>query len=150
MMRSSTLNKPSMKITFLTLSMLTSIACSSNRDEGVPVEIEHTVTGGKETSVVTEMTPRKQIDFSKQDLATRLGLEADMIKVSGATSVHWRSGALGCPKPGMSYTDALVPGVWIVLQVNNRAYRYHAIPFGQPFYCPDERAEAPATTPGLD
>ena len=139
-----------MKISLMTLSMLTSIACSSNQDEGVPVENEHNKTGGKDVSVVNKKTPSEQVNFSKQDLATRLGLKVDDIKVSGATSVHWRSGALGCPKPGMSYTEALVPGVWIVLQVNNRAYRYHAIPHGQPFYCPDERAEAPATTPGLD
>lgn len=150
MTRISTLNKSTMKIGILALSVLTSIACSSNQDGGAPVGNEHTGIDEKEVAVVTRMTPREQVDFSKQDLATRLGLGVDVIKVSGATSVHWRTGALGCPEPGMSYTDVLVPGIWIVLQVNNRAYRYHATLYGQPFHCPDERAEAPATTPGID
>ena len=77
-------------------------------------------------------------------------MELEAIKISGATPVNWRSGALGCPKPGMSYTEALVAGIWINLRVDNTVYRYHAAANGQPLYCPDDRAEPPATAPGAD
>jgi hypothetical protein len=50
----------------------------------------------------------------------------------------------------MSYTDALVPGVWIILRVDKAIYRYHAIPNGQPFYCPEELVEKPVVGPGAD
>ena len=96
------------------------------------------------------MSPKEQIAFSKQDLATRLGLELDAIKVSGATPVNWRSCALGCPKPGMSYTDVLVPGIWIVLRVDKAVYRYHAATGGKPFYCPNDRAEPHVMGSGAD
>ncbi len=99
---------------------------------------------------MNKMKPNEQIAYSKQDLATRLGLAMDEIKVSGATPVSWRSGALGCPKPGMSYTDALVPGIWIVLRVDQTTYRYHGKSGGQPFYCPNDRAEPPVMGSGAD
>ena len=90
-----------------------------------------------------KMTKQEQILHSRQDLAKRLELELDEVSLSGATPVRWRSGAMGCPKPGMEYTQALLKGVLIMLRVGNTAYRYHAIPAGEPFYCPDSQAEAP-------
>jgi hypothetical protein len=57
--------------------------------------------------------------------------------------VTWRSGALGCPQPGMYYTEGLVPGSVIYLQANNVIHAYHAKFAGKPFYCPRERVEPP-------
>ena len=96
------------------------------------------------------MNPAAQLEFSKRDLASRLGLEPEMIEASAPRLVTWRSGALGCPKPGMSYTDALVPGVLIELRVGDAVYRYHAAAGGQPFHCPHEWAEPPVAGPGVD
>lgn len=142
--------KKTILITGFTLLILTSVACYSEQGEGLTVETGNSITDQEKATVLKKMTPKEQLDFSKQDLATRLGLDIEAIKVSGATPVNWRSGALGCPKPGMSYTDALVPGIWIILRVENETYRYHAIPKGQPFYCPKDRAEPPATAQGAD
>jgi len=149
MINYSRLQKKTVIISCITLSMLSGLACSSSQEENLAVE-KNSVASQEKASVLNKMTPKGQIDFSKQDLATRLGLGVDAIKVSGATPVNWRSGALGCPEPGMSYADVLVPGIWIMLRVDNATYRYHAIPKGQPFYCPNERAEPPATAPGAD
>ena len=97
-----------------------------------------------ETAVVKmPMNLNGQIDFSIKDLAKRLDVSPDSIKVSGARRVTWRSGALGCPKPGISYTDALVPGSVIYLQVDNAIHAYHGKIGSEPFYCPRERAEQP-------
>ena len=84
-----------------------------------------------------------QVEFSIEDLAQRLDVPPDTIKVSGARQVTWRSGALGCPEPGMNYTDALVPGSVIYLQVDNAIHAYHGKIGSEPFYCPRERAEQP-------
>lgn len=134
----------------LSLTLLTCLACSANQDNHVNVDSEQDVVERDKATVLKKMSPKEQISFSKQDLASRLNLEIDAIKVSGATSVKWRSGALGCPKPGMSYTDVLVPGVWIILRVGNDIYRYHSALGKQPFYCPNERAESPAVGPSDD
>ena len=103
-----------------------------------------------QTSTKKKMSAKEQLAFSQEDLAARLDVELDTVSISGATPVTWRSGALGCPEPGMNYTQALVPGIWIMLRVSNTPYRYHAIPGGQPFYCPDDRAEPPVTGSGAD
>ncbi len=91
------------------------------------------------------MSLNQQISFSKKDLAQRLGIEPDAITLSGARQVNWRSGALGCPAPGMSYTQALVPGILILLKAGDEAFGYHAKSDGKPFYCPRERVEVPAS-----
>ena len=96
------------------------------------------------------MNKKDQIAFSVEDLSARLDVETSAVTYLGAVPVMWRSGALGCPEPGMNYTQALVPGIWISLRVGKTPYRYHAVPGGQPLYCPDERAEPPVTGAGAD
>jgi hypothetical protein len=39
---------------------------------------------------------------------------------------EWRDGALGCPKPGEMYTQAIVPGYRAVLQAGGEKYAYHS------------------------
>jgi len=89
------------------------------------------------------MNMNDQIEFSKNELAQRLGIDSESITLSGAHQVNWRSGALGCPEPGMNYTQALVPGALIAFKVSNEVHRYHAKHGGKPFYCPRERVEHP-------
>jgi hypothetical protein len=48
--------------------------------------------------------------------------------------VIWRDGSLGCPQPGMMYTQALVDGFRIVLRVKGQEVSYHG-PGKPPFRC---------------
>jgi hypothetical protein len=137
-------------VTSLAVALFTCFSCSANQDKISATNSGNNAADQDNLPVVKKMNPNEQIAYSKQDLATRLGLTVDAIKVSGATPVSWRSGALGCPKPGMSYTDVLVPGIWIVLRVDKVIYRYHGVPGGQPFYCPNDRAEPPVMGSGAD
>lgn len=91
-----------------------------------------------------------QIAFARGDLARRLAVEPGAIYLTGAHRVNWRSGALGCPQPGMSYTQALVTGTLIVFRVGDATHEYHARHGGQPFYCPLDRAETPLFGKGGD
>lgn len=86
----------------------------------------------------------QQVSIARKGLATRLGVKPDEIFVAAARVVHWQSGAIGCPKPGMNYTMAIVPGVQILLKHDDVIYRYHAERHRHPFFCPADRAEAPA------
>ena len=103
-----------------------------------------------QASVPAPMNMNGQIAFAKKDLAKRLDVNLDSVKLSSAKAVTWRSGALGCPEPGKMYTEALVPGAVIYLQVNNMIHAYHAKFAGEPFYCPRERVESPALEEGAD
>ncbi|WP_374977140.1 hypothetical protein ACEYYH_04905 [Microbacterium trichothecenolyticum] len=41
-----------------------------------------------------------------------------------AHAVTWNNGALGCPSPGVSYTQALVDGMRVVVTVDGESYDY--------------------------
>ena len=81
------------------------------------------------------------------DLAVRLGLAADVIEVVLTEDVTWRNGSLGCPQPGMSYTQALVDGYRMVLEAGGEEYHYHAATGDDPFYCANPSRPA-AGSPG--
>ena len=138
----------------LTISLaMALVACSGNSStlsDGSSAEIQNKPQGQGRATATKKMNTNEQVAFSREDLAARLDVDMDTISLSGATPVTWRSGALGCPKPGMSYTEALVSGIWIMMWAGNKAYRYHAITGGKPFYCPDELAEPPAEGYGAD
>ena len=104
-------------------------------------------TGGNVNSPPSDTTQSmavgEQVSLAKRALAERLEVDMADVEVVTVRNVHWRSGAAGCPKPGMSYTMAIVPGVLILLKSGGETHRYHAGLNREPFYCPAERAEAP-------
>lgn len=73
--------------------------------------------------------------------ARRLGVVEPQLQ--RAEAVTWRSGALGCPQPGLAYTDALVPGFRVCIKVGEQLLRYHAGPDGRPRVCSADRAQQP-------
>ena len=68
--------------------------------------------------------------------------------VEASRGVTWRDGSLGCPKPGMMYTQALVEGALIVLRLEGREYSYHSGAGKPPFYC--ENPVSPASGPSAE
>jgi hypothetical protein len=71
----------------------------------------------------------------KNDLAQRLGVEADQIDLVELTPVVWPDGSLGCPEPGMAYTQVQVEGLLIRLRAGKRIYAYHSGGGQPPFLC---------------
>ncbi len=78
-----------------------------------------------------------------QDLLTTANISQEEIKVSQAEAVVWSDGSLGCPQPGVSYTQATVPGYWIVLEANGRSYSYHATENGYFVLCQNGLPSSP-------
>ena len=92
----------------------------------------------------------QQLAAALADLASHTGVAADAIAVSRASIVNWGSGAIGCPEEGRAYTQAIVPGILLLLEADGVTYRYHGRATGNAFHCPDDRAEAPALGPGKE
>jgi hypothetical protein len=91
------------------------------------------------------ITINQQIELAINDLSNRLEIsDASEVVLTKISEVTWSSGALGCPQPNMQYTQALVPGRLILLNVNDKTYRYHAKLTGSPFYCADKFAQSPS------
>lgn len=66
------------------------------------------------------------------------------VRLVSSQAVNWRDGAMGCAIPGVNYTQALVPGWQIVVQVGDQTLDYHANRRGGWVWCPPGRATAPA------
>lgn len=75
------------------------------------------------------------VAFAIADLAYRLGISGDEITLVAQEEVVWRDGSIGCPQPGMSYTQALVDGSRIELEVDGDQYSYHQAAGRAPFWC---------------
>jgi hypothetical protein len=79
--------------------------------------------------------PADPVEQAKADLAARLRVDAAQVKVVSASQVTWNDGSLGCPQPGMFYTQALVDGFKTVLEVAGTQYSYHSGAGRAPFLC---------------
>lgn len=65
------------------------------------------------------------------------GVDRDDIEVVTAEFVTWSDGSLGCPEPDMMYTQALVEGYRIVLDVAGDEVAFHGAQGDAPARCED-------------
>lgn len=73
-------------------------------------------------SSTTTAVPPARWDAIVADLTAR-GVTGTPELVS-ATAVTWNNGALGCPSPGQSYTQAIVDGMQVIVTVDGVRYDY--------------------------
>src|SRR6185503_2276137 len=74
----------------------------------------------------TVEAPAELLDKIRAELASEQGVSAADVKVISADSVNWPNGALGCPKPGRMYTQAIVPGYRVLLEAGGKRFTYNA------------------------
>lgn len=74
--------------------------------------------------------------------AADAGVDVDEIRIVTAERVTWSDGAIGCPEPGMVYTQALVPGYRVILEIDGEDHHFHASDGGEFFYCDDSQPPA--------
>lgn len=78
---------------------------------------------------------RADVLVAIRDLAMRAGVGISQVTVAGYADVTWSDGSLGCPKRGVVYTQALVPGSQLILKVGGTLSSYHAARDKTFFYC---------------
>jgi len=79
--------------------------------------------------------PQGILDAVLADAAARTGVAVADIAVVGAAAVTWPNGALGCPQPGMMYTDMIVPGYHVVVEAGGKQLDYRFGIKGAPLPC---------------
>ncbi len=126
-------------------------ACGEAQKED-PLAVESSTTSTTSTSLVAtpiepettipsvpprnpKTAPTTVVDKAILDLVTRTKVSPDDVTVVLDEAVTWPDGSLGCPQPGMSYTQALIDGSRVLLEVDGRLYDYHAGSEGEPFLC---------------
>ncbi len=58
------------------------------------------------------------------DLMRRAGEELNLIQIVQAEQVTWSDSSLGCPEPGMLYSQVLSLGIWLVLSYQGLEFDY--------------------------
>jgi hypothetical protein len=101
-------------------------------------------------NVMTGDVPADLIGAAISDAVRRSGAARADVKVVTAEPVTWSDGSMGCPQPGMMYTQALSPGYRIVLEAGGQMLNYHSSADGGPTFCPAERVEPPAAAGALE
>jgi hypothetical protein len=69
-----------------------------------------------EPAALGPVAPSPHAEIALADLAHRLAVDAAAIVVVSSEDVTWSDGSLGCPEPGMRYTQALVNGTRVILE----------------------------------
>jgi hypothetical protein len=66
------------------------------------------------------------LDKAVADLAERLGIAKDGVKVGRVQERAWPDSSLGCPKEGMAYLTVITPGYQFLLEAAGQQYDYRA------------------------
>jgi hypothetical protein len=90
--------------------------------ERVPKEPRTSTTGEVPQHILLEIL---------EDAGRRTGEEVGTASIVRAESVVWSDGSLGCPQPDVLYTQALVPGYHVILDVDGVSLDYRVAANGR-------------------
>jgi hypothetical protein len=92
-------------------------------------------TGAVDARLASLVDLTAEVEAALADASERSGIPAEAIAVASALVVTWSDGSLGCPQPGMMYTQALVPGYLLILEVDGERVAYHGAAGSDPSPC---------------
>lgn len=96
-----------------------------------------------ETRSVPSDVPQGILDPILREAAALAKVARDQLVIVRAESVVWNDGSLGCPEPGMGYTQALVNGYWVVIKGAGRTFDFRVGSGGSFRLCPEGRGHPP-------
>jgi hypothetical protein len=113
------LNDVSKILSILLVLAVAATACGGTEPAGTPdttgiPDIVPTTQSPVSTDPAADL-PDPVLSALVDDATERLGVARDEVEVLSSRAVTWNDGALGCPEPGMFYTQALVEGQQVVI-----------------------------------
>ena len=93
--------------------------------------------------------PQTILESILQEAAALAKVARDQLVIVRAESVVWNDGSLGCPEPGMMYTQALVNGYWVMIEAAGQKYDFRVGSGGSFRLCPPGQGRPP-TQGGAD
>jgi hypothetical protein len=111
-------------------------ACSGDAaDDGAPATTPP--PGAAEATLVSLDALPDEVAAAIADASVRFAVAESAVAVAGALRVVWSDGSLGCPEDGVMYTQALVDGYLLTLEVDGQRVAYHGQDGEPPFLCED-------------
>jgi len=100
-----------------------------------------------ETPPMKGQVPQAILDPILKEAAALAKLDREQLVIVRAESVAWNDGSLGCPEPGMMYTQALVNGYWVVIGAAGEKYDFRVDSRGTFRLCPPGQGHHPPSQP---
>lgn len=100
-------------------------------------------TAMAETPGVKSDVPQRILDPILKEAASLARVAREKLIIVRAEAVVWNNGSLGCPEPGMEYTQALVNGYWVVINAAAQTYDFRVGRDGSFRLCPAGRGRPP-------
>ena len=97
----------------------------------------------EETKPVKGEVPQGILDRILKEAGALAKVPRDQLVIVRAEAVVWNDGSLGCPEPGMQYTQALVNGYWVVIDAAGKTYDFRVGRGGSFRLCPEGRGRPP-------
>jgi hypothetical protein len=88
--------------------------------------------------------PQAILDPILKEAAALAKVSREQMVIVRAQSVIWSDGSLGCPEPGMMYTQILVNGYWVVIEAAGQKYDFRAGSAGNFRLCPGGQGKPPS------
>jgi hypothetical protein len=115
--------------------------CGSEKVEPVPPDTSPTPI--EKAPRTQESVPQRILESILNEAATLAKVPREKLAIMRAESVVWNDGSLGCPEPGMMYTQALVNGYWVVINAAGKTYDFRVDAGGRFHLCPAGRGRPP-------
>ena len=90
--------------------------------------------------------PQEILDPILSEAAALANVAREQLVIVRAEPVVWNDGSLGCPEPGMMYTQALVNGYWVVINAAEQTYDFRVGRGGRFQLCPAGRGHPPLSS----
>lgn len=101
------------------------IACAAGGGGTDQTPSPSPATSGSNSSLDPGDVPAAVFNQIIADAAAKAGVDPSAITVLANSAVTWSDGSLGCPRPGVMYTQSLVEGFRVILQANGVQLDYH-------------------------
>ena len=98
----------------------------------------------EETNRVKGEVPQGILEAILKEVAALARVGPEQVAIARAESVVWSDGSLGCPEPGMAYTQALVNGYWVIVEAAGKKYDFRVGSGGSFFLCPPGQGQPPS------
>jgi hypothetical protein len=87
--------------------------------------------------------PKEILDPILNEASKLARVTHEKLVIVRAEAVVWNDGSLGCPEPGMQYTQAIVNGYWVVIKAAGQTYDFRVGRGGSFRLCPQGRGHPP-------
>lgn len=121
----------------LALATLVGVACTApskapalSVETPVPAEPSRPVA-----SISPEPAAQPAVDKAMEEAVKHTSLAPADIKVVQVEAREWPDSALGCPQPGLMYSQIVTPGYLVVVQAGTRVLEYHSDTRGRVVLC---------------